>query len=97
MGLLGEARRPYLERMCAEHPRYECDRLALVCHAWVVCGDATTAAVDHCWESALLGANDVLAWARAHQGPHPAASADLAELYGTRVAKRDLADYRQVV
>ena len=98
VGLLGEARRPYLERMCAEHPRYECDQLALVCHAWAECGgDATAAAIDHCWEEGLLGANDVLAWARAHQGPHPAASADLAELYGTRVAKRDLADYGQVV
>lgn len=98
MGLLGETRRPYLERMCAEHPRYECDQLALVCHAWARCGgDATTAAIDHCWESGLFSANDVLAWAEAHQGTRPATSADLAELYGTRVAKRDLADYRQVV
>ena len=99
--LLGNDAESFIASMIREHPRYECDQLALLQHAYGEYGkDTVIDAVRYCASIDSHSANDVIDWAQANPANHTDANdqpLDLQKRYPLIVAKRDLSDYAGVI
>ena len=99
--LLGDDAESFIDSMIEEHPRYECDQLALLQHAYGEYGhDTVIEAVRYCASIDSHSANDVIGWAQANPTNRTEMKSqplDLRERYPLIVAKRDLSDYAKVI
>lgn len=99
--LLGDDAESFIDSMIEEHPRYECDQLALLQHAYGEYGhDTVIEAVRYCASIDSHSANDVISWAQANPTNRTEMKSqplDLRERYPLIVAKRDLSDYAKVI
>jgi hypothetical protein len=99
--LLGDDAGSLIDSMVREHPRYECDQLALLQHAYGEYGrDTVIEAVMHRASIGSHSANDVIDWAQANPSKRVDAKtrpSDLKERYPLIVVKRDVSDYAGVI
>lgn len=99
--LLGDDAESFIDSMVKEHPRYECDQLALLQHAYGEYGrDTVIDAVRHCSSIDSYSANDVIDWAQANPSNRIDTKnqlQDLQERYPLIIAKRNVSDYAGVI
>ncbi len=97
--LLGDTVEGFIDAMLKGHERYGCDQLALLQHAYGEYGkQALVDAIGHCGSIGAYSANDAIDWAQANMRPLPKTpDVDLAGRYPLSVAKRDVADYAEVM